>query len=222
MSDDDLRDRLRALPGFPDALPELDAQNAPARPYPLVLDWLAAAIAAGERQPHAMTLATAAGDGQPSARTLLLKDITTDGDDGFWFATSSDSPKGDDIGENPRAALVFFWRDLGRQLRVTGPVYEGSAELSARDFLARHPDARAGVLTARQSSPVRSLDELQQARAIAREAIDEDPSIVADQWKAMRVQPHTVEFWQAGAAAAPTRLLYQREGEGWTRELLWS
>jgi pyridoxamine 5'-phosphate oxidase len=128
------RDYLRALPDFPDLLPDFDPAGAPADPVALFKLWLDQALAAGVLQPHACSLATADHNGQPSARMLILKDID---DDGWHFATSRTSRKGRELAANPKAALNFYWPQMGRQVRVAGPVVELSAEASAADWDAR-------------------------------------------------------------------------------------
>jgi len=131
---DSFRRQLRALPDFPAVLPGFDPANAPADPGELFQQWLDEALAAGERQPHACSLATVDGSGQPSSRMLILKNID---DDGWHFATSRTSRKGTELSANPQAALNFYWPSLGRQVRVAGPVIELSAKASARDWAER-------------------------------------------------------------------------------------
>ena len=125
---------LRTLPDFPDDLPEFDADKAPQDPTELFKQWLGEALAAGERQPHACSLATAGGDGKPSSRMLILKNID---DDGWHFATSRTSRKGRELNANPHAAMTFYWPSQGRQVRAAGAVVELSAEASARDWAER-------------------------------------------------------------------------------------
>ena len=131
---DTFRSHLRALPDFPDKLPDFDPAKAPADPVALFKLWLDEALAAGVPQPHACSLATADGSGQPSARMLILKNID---DDGWHFATSRTSRKGRELSVNPGAALNFYWPQQGRQVRVAGPVVELSAAASADDWQAR-------------------------------------------------------------------------------------
>ncbi|SDP11434.1 Pyridoxamine 5'-phosphate oxidase [Arthrobacter sp. ok909] len=128
------RQYLRALPDFPDVLPEFDPAAAPADPAELFRQWLAEALEAGVPQPNAFSLATADGDGRPSSRMLILKDIDADG---WHFATSRESRKGDELTANPHAALNFFWQPQGRQVRVAGDVVALSAAASAADWHAR-------------------------------------------------------------------------------------
>jgi len=131
---DSFRRQLRALPDFPANLPGFDPATAPADPAELFRRWLDEALAAGERQPHACSLATVDGSGQPSSRMLILKNID---DDGWHFATARTSRKGRELSANPRAALNFYWPSLGRQVRVAGSVVELSADASARDWAER-------------------------------------------------------------------------------------
>jgi pyridoxamine 5'-phosphate oxidase len=107
---DSFRRQLRALPDFPDTLPGFDPDTAPADPAELFQQWLDEALAAGELQPHACSVATVDGQGQPSSRMLILKNID---DDGWHFATSRTSRKGSELGGNPRAALNFYWPSSG-------------------------------------------------------------------------------------------------------------
>lgn len=137
----DLADRLRALPGFPEHLPELDTATLPEDPGELVLAWLEDAIASGARQPHALTLLTRGEDGAPEGRTLILKDVD---EHGYHVATSRRSPKGRQLAADPRAAMVLFWRETGRQVRLSGRVTALDAQTSRRDWLSR-PSASGEV-----------------------------------------------------------------------------
>ncbi|MCC3266340.1 pyridoxine/pyridoxamine 5'-phosphate oxidase [Arthrobacter gengyunqii] len=128
--DDSFRLMLRALPDFPEDLPKFDPVGAPADPAELFRSWLEEALAAGVRQPHAFSLATADTGGNLSSRMLILKDL----DDGWHFATSRTSRKGRELEANPRAAMNFYWSELGRQIRVAGAVVQLSEAASARDW----------------------------------------------------------------------------------------
>lgn len=165
-----------------------------------------------------MTIATANRAGEASARTLLLKDVTADG---LWFATLSTSPKGRDLAENPHAALLLYWREQGRQIRVSGSVELGSRDLARADFLARHPNARAIAAGGQQSEPLPSDAEYDAAVAGARERIDADPEYVPGEWTAYLMRPIEFEFWQAARERDQLRLRYRRTDDRWTRELLW-
>jgi len=131
---DAFRQYLRALPDFPEDLPDFNPDEAPDDPAELFRQWLREALAAGVPQPHACSLATAGYDGQPSSRMLILKNIDRDG---WHIATSRTSRKGRELAANPKAALNFYWPPQGRQVRVAGPVVELSAAASAADWNAR-------------------------------------------------------------------------------------
>jgi pyridoxamine 5'-phosphate oxidase len=210
-----LRDRLRALPVFPGELPRFDTDAAPGDPLALLIEWLETAIAAGVAQPHAMALATASVTGEPSNRTLLLKDVDAEA---VWFASLSNGPKGGDLAGNPRAALLLYWREQGRQVRITGAVEAGPREVSEADFLQRQPAARARAIAGRQSEPV---EDFEAHLAPARALVAAEPDRVPDAWTAYRVIPASVEFWQAERERDQVRLRYVRDGAAWRRELLW-
>lgn len=125
---------LRTLPDFPADLPRFDPATAARNPVELFKQWLDEALDAGEQQPHAFSLATVSAGQQPSSRMLILKNI--DGD-GWHFATSRTSRKGQELDIVPQAAMNFYWASLGRQVRVAGPVVQLSAEASARDWAER-------------------------------------------------------------------------------------
>lgn len=128
-----LRDQLAALPSFPHPLPVLDPEQAPEDPHELFSRWFQDAIDSGQRQPHAMTFTSIDGE-TAVGRTLIVKDID---ERGFHFSTHRTSRKGQQIEANPRASMIFFWRESGRQVRVTGVVHALSREESERDWQAR-------------------------------------------------------------------------------------
>lgn len=135
----DLEAVLRALPAFPDPLPVLSADDLPGDPHALFRSWLDAAvrssaIASGARQPHAMSFATVRADGTPVARTLILKDIDTDG---YHFSTHRTSRKGMELAACARATMLFFWRESGRQVRITGTAVALDDDASQRDWRER-------------------------------------------------------------------------------------
>lgn len=213
-----LREELRALPVLSSAPRHFDTKTAPDTPQPLFLDWFRAAVAAGEPEPHAMTLSTCDGEGRPDARILILKDLD---DDGWWFATNSASPKGRQLEQQPTAALTFYWRALGRQVRIRGTVRAAGARQSADDFRERGLGARAVALASRESQPLNDHAECRQAVAAARRALDADSRMVSPTWTLYSLHPQEVEFWQADQDRMHTRLLYTRTESRWQRNLLW-
>ncbi|MGJ6979346.1 pyridoxine/pyridoxamine 5'-phosphate oxidase [Aestuariimicrobium soli] len=131
---DDLRQRLRALPSFPDDLPVLDPSSVPDDPAELFAAWLDDAIASGARQPHAMDLVTLRPDGSPDARVLILKDVD---ERGYHFSSHRTSTKGVELAGDARAALVFFWRESGRSVRIDGIASPLDEATSQADWRAR-------------------------------------------------------------------------------------
>lgn len=199
---------------------DFDTDSAPDEPLSLFVEWLTAAVDGGVVQPQAMTLSTTDRQGRVSARTLLLKDV----DDAFWFATSSLSPKGRQVRENPRVALTLYWREQGRQVRVLGEASPGPRDVSVADFTARHPDSRAVAIALPQSTPITPEQDAPGHLAKARETIAADDDFAPDDWTAYRVAPTSVEFWQATTGRDQVRLRYDRDhaaASGWTRALLW-
>ncbi|HEV7849204.1 MAG TPA: pyridoxal 5'-phosphate synthase [Mycetocola sp.] len=209
---------LRSLPSFPDDLPAFRTGDAPEDPVDLFVDWLSQAVDAGVLAPHAMTLSTSGPDGVVTARTLILKDID---EHGWVFASRDDGVKARDLGANPFAALTFFWPQLGRQIRVTGPVRQLPQADGEADFLARPEEARAAAFVGHQSEPLGSRETYAAAYADAAARIAENPSLVARTWNTWAVAADSVEFWQASPDRAHVRLRYRLRGRAWERGLLW-
>ncbi|MFD4991598.1 pyridoxal 5'-phosphate synthase [Cellulosimicrobium cellulans] len=219
-----LRERLRALPVLGTDLAGIDVDAAPDEPSALFVAWLEGAIDAGLPAPHAATLSTADANGRVDARTLILKDV--DGD-GWVFATRADSPKGVALAQNPNAALTFFWREHGRQVRVRGPVVPLGAETSAADFLARSDFSRATALAGSQSAPLASRAAYRTAWDAALTRVRAEPDVVLATWTAYALEPTSVEFW-AASPDGQVRLRYTAPSDAdaatpqpWTKELLW-
>jgi pyridoxamine 5'-phosphate oxidase len=210
-----LRDRLRQVPSVTATFPYFDTDAAPGDPIALLLEWLESAIDGGVLQPLAMAVATATISGHPSNRTVILKDVDATS---VWFASLDSGPKGADLAENPEAALVLYWREQGRQIRIVGTVEPGARAVSERDFLARQPSARARAIAGRQSEPIEDFDAHLQP---ALNKIKANPDFVPADWVAYRVTPWSVEFWQAERERDQVRLRYLREHAGWVKDLLW-
>ena len=180
--------------------------------------WLDDAQAAEVRDPTAMTLATADRDGTPSARIVLLKGV---GPRGFTFFTSSVSRKARELALNPRAALVFFWRELDRQVRVAGRVAPVPREEAEAYFRQRPTDSQLGAWASAQSSVVpdrKALDD----RFEALEAQYADGAIpVPPFWGGYCLSPGSIEFWQGRPARMHDRLRYRKRDDGtWRMERL--
>ncbi len=215
---DGIRDLLSSLRVFEGDLPALDADDVAPTPEAQFVRWLREAVAAGVREPHAVTVATADAAGRPSSRVVVLHDVRGGG---WRFATDARSRKGTDLTANPRAALSFYWREQGRQVRLAGPVRSLGAEVSAADFLARSPASRAAGLATRPGEPLGSPAELARAMADARERVEREPGTVLAEWVLYEVVPDEAEFWQGDPGRAHTRVVYRRGADGWESGLVW-
>ncbi len=167
--------------------------------------------------PEAVVLATATSAGAPSARMVLLKGFDHRG---FVFYTNYFSRKGQEIAQNPRAAMLFHWSPLGRQVRVEGVVHRIDAAESDAYFRTRPPGSRLSAAASPQSRPVASRDVLEAAVAelVSRHPDGDVPR--PDEWGGLRLVASRFEFWQHGDDRLHDRFRYRREGEIWTLERL--
>jgi pyridoxamine 5'-phosphate oxidase len=196
---------------------ELREADVAADPIEQFRRWFEAAEAAGLADHDAMVVATASASGAPSARVVLLRGF--DGA-GFRFYTSYDSAKGADLAANPRAALVWHWREQGRQVRAVGPVTRLGADESGAYWRNRPRPSRISAWASRQSAPVADRAELEAAAAEVGERFGGDDVPLPPFWGGYLVDPETVEFWQHRDDRLHDRLQYRRAGTGWTLERL--
>jgi pyridoxamine 5'-phosphate oxidase len=179
--------------------------------------WFAEARDAGLAAPEAMTLATSTPAGRPSARMVLLKAAD---ERGFGFHTNYESRKGGELAANPRAALLFWWQPLGRQVRVEGEVERVPEAESESYFRTRPLGSRLAAWASPQSRPLADRAELDRlyADAVARFPGDEVP--LPPHWGGLRLVPDAYEFWQHGDDRLHDRVRYERGGDGWRRTRL--
>jgi pyridoxamine 5'-phosphate oxidase len=186
-------------------------------PLALFRAWFGEAEDAGVEVPEAMALATADAEGAPSARMVLLKGAD---DDGFVFYTGYVSRKARELGENPRAALVFYWRPLGKQVRVEGRVERVSETESAAYFATRPRGSQLAAWASRQSRPLESREELERRYAKLEREYDGREVPLPPHWGGFRLRPDVVEFWEHRDNRLHDRVRYTRAREGWKVELL--
>src|SRR5579872_3810083 len=179
--------------------------------------WFRAVKRAGMPEPNAMTLATATRSGRPSARMVLLKGID---ERGFLFFTNYESRKGRELAANPHAALVFYWREVNRQVRVTGRVTKLPAAESDAYFATRPLASRLAAVASRQSGVILSRAELldRYAELEARYRNSDPPRPI--NWGGYCVHPDEIEFWQQGPNRLHDRLRYRRRRGVWILERL--
>ncbi|HEX6679203.1 MAG TPA: pyridoxamine 5'-phosphate oxidase [Gaiellaceae bacterium] len=186
-------------------------------PLALFANWFREAEDAGVEVPETMTLATADTDGAPSARMVLLKGAD---DDGFVFYSSYVSRKAGELERNPRAALVFYWRRLGKQVRVEGRVERVSEAESATYFATRPRGSQLAAWASRQSNPLSGREELDRRYAELEREYDGRDVPVPPHWGGFRLRPDAIEFWQHRDNRLHDRTRYTRAREGWLSELL--
>jgi pyridoxamine 5'-phosphate oxidase len=214
----DFRALLHSQRVWDTELPTFDAAAAPEAPLPLFHRWFADAVAAGQPEPHVMTLATADADGRPDVRPLMLHDADARG---WHFAGHSTSRKGRQLAARPPAALGFYWNVQGRAVRLRGTVGPADPDETRADLHARSRGALAAALAGRQSEILGSPAELARAYETAQERARREPDADAPSWTGYVLVPDEVEFFQGDADRRHVRLRYRRDSSGWVRELLW-
>jgi pyridoxamine 5'-phosphate oxidase len=193
------------------ALDEADVDPCPTRQFDA---WFREAVERNLEMPNAMVLATCGADGQPSARFVLLKDYGTEG---FVFYSHAGSHKGRQLAENPRAALLFYWEPLHRQVRIEGSVEEMPAEEAAEYFASRPYGARLSACAASQSSVVPSRAFLESRREELDRKYRGGDVPPPGTWRGYRVRPASFEFWQGREDRLHDRIRYEPDGQGgWT------
>jgi pyridoxamine 5'-phosphate oxidase len=180
--------------------------------------WWQDALEAKIAEVNAMTVATASSDGMPSARTMLLKGFS---ENGFVFFTNYNSYKGQQLAENPKACLVFFWKELERQVRITGLIEKTSDEESDAYFQSRPKESQVGAITSPQSHVIESRQWLDDQFKKLREQLENATIKRPAQWGGFLVKPVIIEFWQGRPGRLHDRIQYSiSEDGGWKVERL--
>lgn len=179
--------------------------------------WFTEAVDAGIADATAMALATAGADGQPAVRIVLLKHFDQNG---FCWYTDYRSAKGRELAENPRASCLFHWRELNRQVRLSGPVSRLDAADATAYFDSRPGDSRFSAAASRQSAVVASRQALEERVAELRRQHPDGAVPRPEEWGGYRLQPESYEFWQGRTGRLHDRFRYTRSGTSWHIERL--
>ena len=195
-------------------LREQDVDPDPFRQFAV---WFQQAASGGVQMPEAAAVATATPDGAPSVRMVLVKERSAAG---FVFYTNYESRKGRELADNPRAALLFYWDPLGRQVRIEGPVQQTSDEESAAYVRSRPRGSQLSAMASPQSQTVADREWLERRVAELAARYEDGELPIPEQWGGFRLRPERFEFWQHRDDRLHDRVLYTPAADGWRLERL--
>jgi len=189
-----------------------DEKDTDPNPIKQFEKWFYEALDANLREPNAMALATSTNIGKPSVRIVLLKSYDKNG---FVFFTNYESRKGNELSENPVAALVFWWGELGRQIRIEGRVEKIPRKESVEYFQSRPVESQISAWTSSQSQVIESRESLERRYLEIKKGYEGKTIPCPSHWGGYRLIPQTFEFWQGWANRLHDRILYTRIKDGW-------
>ena len=205
----DLRREYKGEPLVPEKMPE--------NPIDFFDYWFSQAIKSEITEPNAMTLATATKEGKPSARTVLLKYFDYNG---FVFYTNYNSRKAKEIAENPNVALLFFWKELERQVRIEGIAEKVPLKKSLEYFMKRPKKSQIAAWISPQSSEIESKKQLLKKFEEALMLFKNKQVPLPKNWGGYIIKPSRIEFWQGQPSRLHDRVLYVKNIDKWTKKLL--
>lgn len=190
----------------------LDESQVGSDPISLLEEWIAGALTAGCPEPTAMVLSTVAAEGRPSSRVVLMKGLEASG---ITFFTNYDSRKGFELTTNPQAALLFFWPEEERQVRVEGDVARISQGESDAYFRSRPPESRLSAIVSPQSREIPGCEWLQQQRKLKKNLTAASLGDRPGNWGGFRLHPNYFEFWQGREDRLHDRIVFQKKDAAW-------
>jgi pyridoxamine 5'-phosphate oxidase len=195
-------------------LSEKSVEHDPIRQFGI---WYAERLKTKAANPDSVTLATSAADGNVSARTVLLKDYN---DNGFVFFTNYGSKKGLQLSQNPNAALLFYWPESGRQVRIEG-VVEKISEVESEDYFKTRPrESQIGTWASEQSRVIPDRTHLESRVEFYKNKFSDNPVPRPSHWGGFRLVAEWIEFWQEGEFRLHDRIVFKRTGNSWSFERL--
>ena len=213
----DIKKLIYKNPALSGDYPDFKIEDAPDHPIDTFYEWFEHAVDAEVLEPSAFVFSTVDADENPSARIVNLRDMD---EGGFIIGSNSESRKGLDMENNNNVAMTFYWREVGRQIMITGRVEVASEEENRADFLKRNKTSKALSIIGKQSDRLDSMDELDREMQSATELVENDQEAYKT-WTLYKVIPSEIEFFQARKDLAHVRLKYERTDEDWNKSLLW-
>ena len=194
------------------SLKELSRSSVDPEPFAQFSKWMNEALESAVIEPTAMTVSTVDADGRPSSRVVLLKGFDAEG---FIFFTNYESKKGSDLNANPNVSLHFFWPDLERQVIISGTAKKVSQKESEEYFASRPLESRIGAWASKQSSALKSREDLEERVVEIRERFAGGEIPCPPFWGGFRVAAHRLEFWQGRRSRLHDRIVYLKDDQMW-------